>query len=204
MYGRALFGFHRINPACPVAPDRATLPPMHVPTHLLSGWCLANCLPLTARERFLAMAAAALPDLDGLGILFGERTYQDYHHLLGHNLPFCLLIAGALSAFSTRRRIVPLFVLYLSLAHLHLLLDYFGSGPLWKIYYLWPFLHQGYRTDLAWEFFSWQNILAASLLLVWTILIAIRQRRTPLEWAMPSLDRQLIPTSKVVEDVPTV
>jgi hypothetical protein len=37
--------------------------------------------------------------------------------------------------------------------------------------------------------YSWQNLLTFLLLLIWTILIAWRMRRTPLEMRMPSLDR---------------
>ena len=39
---------------------------MHIQSHIMSGWCAANCFPLTARERFLAMLAATLPALDGV------------------------------------------------------------------------------------------------------------------------------------------
>ena len=42
---------------------------MHVQTHLLSGWCLGNAFGLQKRGRTLAIAAAGLPDLDGLGIV---------------------------------------------------------------------------------------------------------------------------------------
>jgi hypothetical protein len=43
-----------------------------------------------------------------------------------------------------------------------------------------------------WEFFSWQNMVAAYGLLLVTIVIAARQGRTPLEMLSPSLDRQLV------------
>src|SRR4051812_18968004 len=98
---------------------------MHVPTHIMAGWCIGNLFPLTPRERVACMAAAALPDLDGLTIVAGESAYQTYHHLLGHNLLFALVIATTLSAFSRGRRIAGVFLLYLALAHSHLLMDYF-------------------------------------------------------------------------------
>lgn len=137
------------------------------------------------------MLAATLADLDGLSILGGERAYQDWHHVLGHNIFFALLFCSVLAAFS--RQIGKSFLLYLALAHLHLVMDYFGSGPLWRIYYLWPADRHWYVTfSGAWEFFSWQNISTAAAFLVWTVLIAIYQRRTPLEAIMPRLDRQLV------------
>lgn len=42
-------------------------PDMHIQTHIVSGWCAANLLDLTPRERALAMVAASAADLDGLG-----------------------------------------------------------------------------------------------------------------------------------------
>jgi len=53
----------------------------------MSGWCIANLLPVTPRQRLGAMIAASAADLDGLGILFGQEAYWRYHHTLGHNLP---------------------------------------------------------------------------------------------------------------------
>jgi hypothetical protein len=62
---------------------------MHVPTHIMSGWCLANVVPgLTARERLFCMIAATAADLDGLSILFGQNAYWDYHHVVCHNPPY--------------------------------------------------------------------------------------------------------------------
>ena len=39
---------------------------------------------------------------------------------------------------------------------------------------------------------AWQNITAAFLLLLWTVWIGYRRKRTPLELLMPSLDRRLV------------
>jgi hypothetical protein len=167
---------------------------MHVPTHLMSGWCVADCLGnrLNARQRLFAMIAAAICDVDGLGIVFGTESnaYWDYHHTLGHNLFFGLIAAGVLAWFSPAR--VLSFIGYLALFHLHLLMDYFGSGPGWPIHYLWPLKACTLRNPNAWEFFSWQNIVIAMGLLVWTIVIAVRSSRTPLELVMPSLDRKFV------------
>jgi hypothetical protein len=164
---------------------------MHVQTHILSGWCIGNYLSLTARQRLLCMIAASIPDLDGLSILGGQNAYWDYHHRLCHNLPFGVLACVVLALFSHRRLFMC--VIYLTLFHLHLVMDYFGSGPGWGIYYFWPF--SSWVADnrhVSWEFYSWQNITIAAVLVSWTILIAVRQGRTPLEALMPRLDRQLV------------
>lgn len=38
---------------------------MHIPTHIMSGWVIANCVPLTPRERLACMIIATVPDIDG-------------------------------------------------------------------------------------------------------------------------------------------
>ena len=164
---------------------------MHIPTHILSGWCLTNALPLrTKRERLLCMIAASVEDIDGLGIVFGEEAYWSLHHKLGHNVFFGLLVAGTLAAISSRKALP--FVAYLACFHLHLLMDYFGSGVGWAIYYLWPISQRGWKTDAAWALTSWQNRLAFGVLLALTVLIAWWRRRTPLELIAPRLDARLI------------
>ena len=164
---------------------------MHVQTHILSGWCVGNLLPhFTPRERLFCMMAASLADLDGLSILAGREAYWDYHHVLGHNLPFGVLLCAVLAGLSTHR--LTAFVVCLALFHLHLVMDYFGSGPGWGIPYLWPFdSHQWHDPD-AWPFYSWQNISTAVFTILWALVIARRQGRTPLEALMPNLDRQLV------------
>jgi len=164
---------------------------MHVQTHILSGWCAANLIPRFApRDRLLCMLAASLADLDGLGIVFGQEVYWDYHHKLGHNLPYGVVLCAILAAFSTRR--VLAFAICFGLYHLHLVMDYYGSGPGWGIPYLWPLSPREWRSDHAWPFYSWQNITAFAALLLWTFRIARRSGRTPLEAIMPGLDRQLV------------
>jgi len=165
-------------------------PAMHIPTHILSGWCLANCFTLTARERFLAMAAASLADLDGISRIFGEETYWDYHHVVGHGLLFAAVMTIIFTAFSTHRLKAAL--LYFALTHVHLVLDYFGSGPNWPIHYLWPLDMGTVISDRAWPLSSWQNVTAAGVLLLWTLWIARRKGRTPVEWITPDLDRRLV------------
>jgi hypothetical protein len=164
---------------------------MHVQTHIMSGWCVGNLFPLTPRQRLACMIAASAADVDGLGILFGQETYWNYHHKLAHNLAFGLLICLILTFISRGKPLM--FILLLALFHLHLLMDFFGSGPGWPIFYFWPAsAHAWDNRWWSWEFYSWQNITAAALLFFWMIAIANVCCRTPLELLMPSLDRQLV------------
>jgi len=163
---------------------------MHLQTHILSGWCLGNLARLNSRERFFCMLAAGAADLDGLSRLAGQETYWDYHHVLGHNVFFGLLIAIILACFSASKG--KTLLIYTVLFHLHLTMDYFGSGPDWAILYFWPFSKISLEFKNAWEFYSWQNISAAYFLVAWTLIILVRRERTPLEYIMPNLDRKIV------------
>jgi inner membrane protein len=163
---------------------------MHIPTHILSGWCVGNLFRFSPRERLFCMLAASLQDLDGLGILISQELYWDFHHKLGHCLITGLGLSLLLTFFSTHR--IKAFIVYLGLFHLHLVLDYFGSGPDWPLYYWWPMSNDELLNDHAWPFFSWQNILTAFALILWTLWIAATKQRTPLEVLMRSLDRKFV------------
>ena len=164
---------------------------MHIPTHIMSGWCVGSLFRLTPGERVLCMVASTAADLDGISYLFGQEAYWDYHHVLCHNLPFSLLLSLALTLFSTHR--LKGFFLYLGLAHLHLVLDYFGSGPGWPIPYGWPLRDDWTWKKLdAWEFSSWQNRTVALGFLLWVLAIAAVCGRTPVETLRPALDRRFV------------
>jgi hypothetical protein len=159
----------------------------------MSGWCIGNYLPFTARERLFCMIAASVADLDGVGIVVSQDYYMRYHHIVGHNLAFGLLASALLAMLSTRRLLA--FVVYLALFHLHLFMDLWGSGRDWGIAYWWPFkFGPGYwlMNPYGWDFYSWQNITTAFGLLLWTVWIGYRKKRTPLELLMPRLDRRLV------------
>jgi hypothetical protein len=163
---------------------------MHLQTHVMSGWCVGNCFNLTARERLFCMLAASVQDMDGIGIVFGQKYYWDWHHIAGHNLTFGIILTAIMVIFSTHR--LAAFFIYLGLFHLHLLLDYLGSGELWTIDYLYPFGKLELLFPYAWALFSWQNITAGFLMLSWVVLIAGYKKRTPLEMIMPGLNTQLV------------
>ena len=167
---------------------------MHIQTHVLSGWVVGDALSRAAgfgpRERLFCMLAASLHDLDGLGIVVSQDLYWSLHHKLGHNATAGLLGSAALAFFS--RRPGRAFAVYLGLFHLHLLLDYLGSGPGWPLFYYWPWSDAAWLNRAAWPFYSWQNLSAFAALFAWTAWIAFARRRTPLEVIYPSLDRQLV------------
>ena len=140
------------------------------------------------------MLAAGLQDIDGLGKIISEDAFYDYHHIVGHNLFVGLLLAGVLTIFSHAR--IKAFCVYLGLFHLHLLMDIFGSGPKWTIMYLWPLSKWEAEYRHAWKLYSWQNLTTFFALLIWTLIIVVVKKRTPLEYPMPKLDKQLVDLAK--------
>jgi inner membrane protein len=159
------------------------MPPL---THALTGWCMGNALNTTPKERLACIAAACLPDVDGLSLIWGRDAYLKWHHVLGHNLIFGI-VASALLMWFTHSGL-KIAALYLLAFHSHLLMDLFGSGPGWGIAYLWPLSAHHFSTRFAWYYIGWQNFAVLLILLLITWRIALRQRRTPLELVAPRLD----------------
>ena len=162
-------------------------------THFLSGWALAHTAPLGKRDRAVVAAAATVPDLDGLGIAVDLATrageaptayWEQFHHVLGHNLGCGLLVAAAAAAIGRR----PLLCGALALVafHLHLLGDLLGSrgpdGYAWSIPYLKPFSNAGtWVWSGQWALDAWPNFAITLALLAIALGIAWRRGSSPLE-----------------------
>ena len=151
---------------------------MNPASHLLVSWSIANTCTSCRRDRAMVTIAGVIPDFDGAGIIADFLTswqypsiYIKYHHILGHNIGFGLLLC--LTAFLlSRRRIITTLLVFLSF-HIHLLADLAGSmgpdGYQWPIPYLLPF------SD-AWPNFA--ITFAACLIMFY---IAWKRGITPLE-----------------------
>ncbi|MDC3378933.1 metal-dependent hydrolase [Planctomycetota bacterium] len=130
---------------------------MHTHSHALVGWLVAEAIPgLERRDRVLIFLAGVVPDLDGLTIL-GKvaghpELYENWHHVLCHNITAAAAYALIAGVFAKRRVAVAL--LALVGFHLHLLSDYLGSaspdGSPWSIPYLRPFSAHDYYNDYQW------------------------------------------------------
>ena len=184
-------------------------------THFSVGWLVANTSDtLNQRERAAITLAGVAPDIDGLGIVAEVLTrnsenpllwYSNYHHLLGHNLCFSLLLAGVGFMIATKRWLTAWLVL-LSF-HLHILGDLVGSrgpdGYQWPIYYLYPLTKDWQLTwQGQWELVSWQNILITLAALLWVFILARKRGCSPLKMFSAKADkvfvralRQRFPTS---------
>ena len=167
---------------------------MHIQTHILSGWCFGNLFKLTSKERFFCMLAAGISDVDGFGYFISKELYWDYHHLFAHNIFFIVLSSLVLTFFSKHK--IKSFMIFLCLMHIHLIMDYFGSGYGWQIKYFWPISQWGIWDQNAWPFFGWQNKVAGIIFILWTLAIIVIQKHTFFEWPMPLLDRQIVTLSE--------
>jgi hypothetical protein len=120
------------------------------------------------------------------------RAYQHYHHLLAHNILFGALIVVASSIWIGAR---PADLSLVFLAFLaHLVGDYFGSGPGWGIRPYLPFSDHEYLCQYAWDLNSWQNFVITFVFAGAGLFIALRLRRTPLEFVHAGLERSVVDT----------
>jgi len=163
-------------------------------THFLVSWAVAGASDLGRRERAAIALAGVAPDLDGLGIVPELLTrgsthplpwFSDYHHVLGHNLGFAIVVTIAGFIFARAQRWKTALLVLLSF-HLHLLGDVIGArGPdgfQWPISYLLPFSH---RLDIVWHgqwaLNAWPNFVITGIGLIIMFVIARNRGYSPLE-----------------------
>jgi inner membrane protein len=170
----------------------------------LIGWGVANSCSLDRRERAMVTVAGVIPDLDGIGIVAEVLTrntphpltwWSDYHHVLGHNLGFCLLVTALAFAFAKQRWKTAMLV-FVSF-HLHLLCDLIGArGPdqhQWPIPYLLPFSHAWQWTwSGQWLLNAWQNFVITGVALALTFYLAWKRGFSPLEMFSARADRTFV------------
>jgi inner membrane protein len=163
-------------------------------THFLAGWAVANAARLERRERWLVTIAGVIPDADGLGIVAELVTrhsarpllwWSDYHHILGHNLIFALLVTLGFTALARERRWLVAGLVLVSF-HLHLLCDLIGAkgpdGYQWPIPYLWPFSnHWTWTWSGQWALNAWPNLAITAVLLGLALRWAWRRGYSPVE-----------------------
>jgi len=163
-------------------------------THFLMGWAVASAAPsLDRRERAMVTFASVIPDVDGLGLIVETLTrnsrhplnwWSDYHHVLGHNLCFGIVVTIATAIF-VKQRMKVAFLVLLSF-HLHLLADLAGArgpdGDQWPIPYLLPFSNKWQLVwSGQWALNAWPNLVISAALIIIAIVLARRRGYSPLE-----------------------
>ena len=169
---------------------------MHLQTHALASWLLAEAGPasMARRDRVLVLAAGLVPDLDALAALGGVEAYQKWHHLLLHNIAGAAATALVCAALARAR--LPVLLLSLLSFHLHLLLDLLGSGgpdgSIWGIPYLVPFNAHDFSWPGQWPLGSWQNLAITASLLLLSWAVAVERGRTLVEAFSPRADAAVV------------
>ncbi len=165
-------------------------------THYLSSWLVANAAasePGSRRDRVLVTVAGIIPDADGFGFPVEALTkgtehellwFSDYHHVLGHNIGFCLLVTAV--AFIAAKRRVKTALVAFGAFHLHLLCDVIGArgpdGYQWPVPYLEPFSDAWQLVwSGQWALNAWPNVLVTALALGTTFYLAWRRGFSPIE-----------------------
>ena len=168
---------------------------MHIPTHALLGWLVAEAANLESkRDRALVFAAGLVPDLDGLTILGGAEVFQTWHHVLLHHVTGAVGYAVVAGLCAQRKLKVAAWALFGF--HLHLLCDFVGSagpdGSGWSIPYFVPFDFADYYCPFQWGLASWQNVSITLAALVVIAVLGVRRQRTFLEVVWPRADAAVV------------
>lgn len=174
-------------------------------THFLIGWACANTAALDRRSRTLVTLAGVLPDADAFGIVPELLTrgsthplawFTQFHHVLGHNIAFAVIVT-VLSAFFARTRRWMTCLLVAVSFHLHLLGDVVGArgpdGYQWPVPYWLPFSSRGqWVWSHEWALNAWPNLVITITLLLWTFWFAWRAGRSPVEIVSPHADADVV------------
>ena len=180
---------------------------MHIVTHLLVGWTVANHVTEKPRDRALITWCSVIPDLDGLGLpidwlgrAFGYEWsfYEQFHRVALHGLPSAPLVAVlvALLADEKLRATIWAFVSY----HLHLLGDIAGSRgsnpeDIWPIHYLEPVSSAVTFSWVGqWPLTSWQNTTFTVVLTIYALILAVRRGYSPVSLFSRRADKAVVDT----------
>ena len=180
-------------------------------THFLAGWAIAQGA-LEKRDRFWITMAGIAPDVDGLGVVidfFTQNTAEPtdywgtYHHILGHNLTWCLVFC-AFASIWTRNKLRAALLIIASF-QIHLFCDLIGgrgpaspdypAGYQWPMPYFFPF-SDGYELMWSgqWALNAWQNFAITGALLLAMFYWAIKRGYSPLELVSSKADRGFVQT----------
>ena len=146
---------------------------LHFLTHIGQSWIVAHLAPVSPRDRWLVVLAGAVPDLDGVGILWSEQAYVATHRIVGHSLASGLAIVAVTVLVSNARWTTA--TLAALAFHLHLVLDLVGTGGL-PIRYLWPFSAAEFSYAGRWHLASWPNAAVMGLTLAGVVLLLARRQ----------------------------
>ena len=175
-------------------------------THLLLSWVVADSSDLDKRERMAVALSGVIPDIDSFGIIAEQLTkeseqpllwWSDYHHILGHNIGFGILVT--IIVFIIAKKRWKAMSLSLFCFHLHLLCDIVGAkgpdGYQWPIPYLLPFSNDiQFVWKYQWAINAWPNVVITIAALVITFYYAWKHGHSVLEIISKKVDLMFVRT----------
>uniref|UniRef100_C6E1E4 Membrane-bound metal-dependent hydrolase n=1 Tax=Geobacter sp. (strain M21) TaxID=443144 RepID=C6E1E4_GEOSM len=182
-------------------------------THLLLSWSAASLAQLSRRERILVTLAGVAPDLDGLGLLVDlarrdslHTAWSMYHHVLGHNITFCLVLLLPAYLLARGKRLMTAVAVF-AVFHLHLLADLVGSrapDQIWTIPYLLPFSSHEFSWTGQWPLNSWQNFSVTFTLILFGMYQGWRNGRSPVEVVSSRGNEELVHVLRARFGIPRI
>ena len=180
---------------------------MHIVTHLLVGWTVAEHVTEKPRDRALIAWCSVIPDLDGIGLPidwigrtlgFEWGLYEQFHRVALHGLPGAILFAVlvALIADENHRAATWAFISF----HLHLLGDILGSRgsnpeDIWPVHYLEPISNAvTFSWAGQWPLTSWQNTTFTIALMVYMLVLAVQRGYSPVSLFSKRTDKVFVET----------
>lgn len=156
--------------------------------HAEVGWLLSLRLA-RRRDRLLVVAAAVVPDIDGVGLLFSDELYENWHHRLAHGAIAAVVITLVVLGW-TRKPMAA--ALACAAFHSHIAMDLAGSGPGWPIAYWWPFSSSEWLPSWQWNLASWQNSVFGLTATIACLACAVWIGRTPVEIFSARADAKVV------------
>jgi inner membrane protein len=177
-------------------------------THLLVSWVIADSSEFDNKERTAVTLSGVIPDIDSFGIIAEQLTkgserpllwWSDYHHVLGHNIGFGLLVVLVVFIVSKKKWKTMGFALFCF--HLHLLCDVVGAkgpdGYQWPIPYLLPFSNAIQIVwKYQWQINAWPNFVITIAALMITFYYAWKHGYSILVNISQKADRVFVRTVK--------
>jgi len=153
--------------------------------HGLASFSLARLFTRDKRLLLLAFVGGLAPDLDGLGLLFSQDWYYQFHHELLHP-PIMGILLGVFAAIACRKlfnlhktKTIFAFAAFTGGFLLHLLVDLFFTN--WPIKLLWPLSQTQYSFASLVQYnleFAALTVTAALLATATTVILDSRRNST--------------------------
>jgi hypothetical protein len=175
-----------------------------LPCHLFISWHLARHITPDATKRRWIAGSGLAADLDGMGVLVDNATgstqfYQEWHHLLGHNL-FVGVLLATMAGYFCRSGAAAAWA-WVSF-HIHLAGDLVtGRGPDgsgWPVVYGWPLSAREWQWAGQIRLDAWPNTALVLVLMAWAVVAAYRTGRSPAELVSSSLDQRIVGAFRAV------